>query len=518
MKILNTKESSGETPDPGPDPDPDPEKETITIEKVWKDKNGNVISAPEGIDKITVQVTEKTESGSSGSDSGSGESSDSTNGSGGANGSGGSSGSSDSSQNGSGSSSTGSNWYTIENILSNYIIFVEDDFTSPSHMVGAIAAGGDFSVGSWGEGQIAPSIIGGQYIKGNFNPGDWLTEEQKATASDKVYYNTSAIDVSSNPNFIQDSDYLDFATAMQIVQKESEAIANGGLVITMDDITETSEWYGTQYTIDLSSLSSKNIVIPYSIFSTAGAINFTGVTLDDFATGGYKISITGVNDTAFAMSFTSYGSNGTKILLNNSGLDNQFKNLSGTTQGGQLNLVDGMNLMFNFPDATSTVTLNYLSGHIVAPGADVSITGGNFEGSVIAKSATTEGEGHFYSYKPFDEIDIYDPDTDYGDGTVPDEIPESYEVVVSKDNNWKVELELDPDKEYEFVEIDVPDGFVSEVQEGENTVTITNTDISVTAVMPSTGGSGTIIYFIAGAMLIAVACIGLVVKRRMVRR
>ena len=62
----------------------------------------------------------------------------------------------------------------------------------------------------------------------------------------------------------------------------------------------------------------------------------------------------------------------------------------------QLNF-SGMNLIWNFPDATGTVKIQGgLGGHMVAPYAEVNFVSGNYEGGVIAREISGGAQGHFY--------------------------------------------------------------------------------------------------------------------------
>ncbi len=80
---------------------------------------------------------------------------------------------------------------------------------------------------------------------------------------------------------------------------------------------------------------------------------------------------------------------------------NAIKAISGGLEGDQLNL-EGMKLIWNFPDAENIITMTSLGGHVVAPKGDVHVPGGNLEGGVIAANINDEGsEAHFYAYNEF---------------------------------------------------------------------------------------------------------------------
>lgn len=276
--------------------------------------------------------------------------------------------------------------YTIENVLSDYGIFVSGDFKTSSHIAGAVAVGGTLEVGSFGDASVIPSYAHNLKF-GSYNEGNWLDESIR---SNTVYYGSSSNDVSRS-NFIKNDNYIDFTTAMDKISKQSQLIAKNAASVKDGSYDVSTR----KITIDLSTYSSKSIVMPYELFDSAEIIDFTGVDLKTFATGGYTITVTGGEGKTIDFGYTSWGS-GKHILLNGNGLDNAFKNLDGSIQGGQVNL-KGTNLIFNFPDATE-INLNMLAGAVVAPNANVYIAGGNFEGNLIAASAGSQGEGHFFPY------------------------------------------------------------------------------------------------------------------------
>ena len=310
------------------------------------------------------------------------------------------------------------NDYTIENILSDYNIFVSGDFKTSSHIAGSIAAGGTLEVGAFGDASVIPSYA--HILNYNsYNNGGWLDESIR---SNIVYYGSSSSNVSGN-NFIENDNYIDFATAMDKISEQSKLIAKNAEAVKNSDYDESSK----KLTIDLTNYKSKSIVMPYELFDKAEIIDFTGVDLKTFATGGYTISVTGGDRATISFGYTSWGS-GKHVLLNDQGLDNAFKTLAGSHQGGQYN-ISGTNLMFNFPNATN-IDLNMLAGSIVAPKANVYVAGGNFEGNIIAASAGTQGEGHFYSYYPHGTRNKY---SDVGLDSEPSESASSTTTTKPKD-------------------------------------------------------------------------------------
>lgn len=115
------------------------------------------------------------------------------------------------------------------------------------------------------------------------------------------------------------------------------------------------------------------------------------------------ISITGVNKNDTTLSVLYEGLSGGKVFFGNDRnasncKGNFLKQMANSNNGGQLNY-GGMKLIWNFPDATGDLSVSCMGGHIVAPNANVIVSGGNFEGGIIANCITDNGaEAHFYSY------------------------------------------------------------------------------------------------------------------------
>lgn len=148
--------------------------------------------------------------------------------------------------------------YTIKNVLSDYEFFVEGDFNSASHIVGAIAAGGTLSVGSFGDGQIVPSY--GHVLKYNsFGDSQWVDEAHK---NNTVYYGTSKSNVNGD-NFIENDTYIDFSEAMEKIRKESAWIAKTGTKLDDSNYDVSTQ----TVTIDLTNTDSKSFTIGYDLYS-----------------------------------------------------------------------------------------------------------------------------------------------------------------------------------------------------------------------------------------------------------
>ena len=310
--------------------------------------------------------------------------------------------------------------YTIANVLSDYQYFVSGDLditAGAAHTVGAVAVGGNGYLGCWGDGQVAPSYVNNiaNYI--NMNGGSYFTGSETYKNID-LYYNSKADGINIWPsqscNPVEtDTAYIDFTSAMSALNSQSLSLAQNGLTVAGSDYEASSK----TITVDIADYTeNKSIVIPYTLLENADKINFIDSTnanfgIADIATGEYTVSFVGVNATDIVLDFGGgfYSQTAKKVEIDINGQsfanNNSFKNLSGGISSSQVNL-EGMNLVYNFPDATGNITTNYLAGHLVATKATVNANGGNFEGGIIAKSAVGGGEAHFYPY--------------YAPGTAPD--------------------------------------------------------------------------------------------------
>lgn len=183
-----------------------------------------------------------------------------------------------------------------------------------------------------------------------------------------------------------DGKYINFDAAFTAVEKQSEALAASGKTLSAADVSNGV------INVDFSD-NVKNITIPFSLFKTSNSLNLTEngmpINVEKFKNTAYTISVVGVGDETVGVNFNG----GVGNLPGNA-----IKAISGGLEGDQLNL-EGMKLIWNFPDAENIITMTSLGGHVVAPKGDVHVPGGNLEGGVIAASINDEGsEAHFYAY------------------------------------------------------------------------------------------------------------------------
>ena len=302
--------------------------------------------------------------------------------------------------------------YSIENILSDFQYFVQGDLAVSNHTVGAVASGGTTSISNFGDGAITSSYFEKITAVGNY---DGTTMNHYKELGDKgfpAYYKTASCDTSNLTKYAGPSDYIDFDNAFTSLSNGSKALTGGSDVYTVTeaDISFGAEWMTPRPKIlnlafkDSNNNDCKKVIIPKQIYNEISFINLSGVSsINDFSSE-YVISITGVDTVSinFGQDPNNAPTAGTKGILFNSQTftnGNSLKNMSGCAEAGQM-YTNGMKLIWNFPDA-ATLTSEYTAGHIVAPGADVTIKSGtgNFEGGIIAKSVNNQSaEGHFFPY------------------------------------------------------------------------------------------------------------------------
>ena len=276
--------------------------------------------------------------------------------------------------------------YTIGNILSDFQYFTKGDLKGSGHTVGAVAVGGTMDKGnSFGNGAVTPSFIN------KIDQAAAAFGVYKFEGGNDVLYYVDGVEKlqnwgSSLKTVKSDGKYIDFDAAFTAVEKQSEALAASGKTLSAADVSNGV--ISVDFTDDV-----KNITIPFSFFKTSNSLNLTEngepINVEKFKNTAYTISVVGVGDETVGVNFNG----GVGNLPGNA-----IKAISGGLEGDQLNL-EGMKLIWNFPDAENIITMTSLGGHVVAPKGDVHVPGGNLEGGVIAASINDEGsEAHFYAY------------------------------------------------------------------------------------------------------------------------
>ena len=262
--------------------------------------------------------------------------------------------------------------YNASNILSKYSVFVENNFNANNHIMGAIAVGGTYTNSNFfGDMAIYPSYIK-NWESGGVGNGA-LNDNLKKRSDRTVYYGTRKADFGGNPA-VQNSGFLSMSSAFSSLRAQSKALAERGEEISGNVIDLTNRNEDVYITVPYSKLNSLQIKAP---------------SYDWFRKHILCVSVTGAGSGAQF--------NGWSIKIGNSDIGNSFRfNFPGADSqyNIQLNLT-GMNLFWNFPDATSLSVMGQ-AGHLIAPSANVTNYSGNYEGGVIAKSFTSTSEAHFY--------------------------------------------------------------------------------------------------------------------------
>jgi len=274
--------------------------------------------------------------------------------------------------------------YGIDEILSQFQFFVSGDVSlnNSGHTVGSIAVGGTLDMSnSFGDAGIVPSYI--NKLKNGYLGTGW--HGQVPIKSNVVYFGTSANTINDG-NWYQNAGYIDMAAAFDEIKKQSEFLAQ------MDD-NKTVTLSNGALVIDLTGVSEDTYVnISYDDFKAANIIDIKADSADWFSEHICLINVIG------AGSGEVYYDGYSKIRIAGQSADTGIESMSGSDAefNKQLNF-SGMNLIWNFPDATGTVEIQGgLGGHLVAPNAKVNFVSGNYEGGVIAREISGGAEGHFY--------------------------------------------------------------------------------------------------------------------------
>ncbi|WP_026835265.1 collagen-binding domain-containing protein [Eubacterium xylanophilum] len=297
--------------------------------------------------------------------------------------------------------------YSIENFLSDYQYVAKSNLTANSHTVGSIAAGGDVSMSTGGEAMTMPMYMGNIKKIVDINATKY-EGVPKDSISNKIYFDSA--EEGSYPSYLTDritfqkNQYIDMDAAFTAIASQSSALA--GAASTQAAYISGYDWCGNQY-INVDFSESKNVKIPANLLSKTkvNIINIVGVKdVKDFSGNEYSISFTGIDDNSVFMSYnnstnSAYTYN-VNFVMNYCSLENVFMNkLDECYAGGQF-CNAGLKLITNFPDAKDEIKTEYQAGHLVAPKASVDVSGGRFEGGVIAADITSGAEGHFYPYYP----------------------------------------------------------------------------------------------------------------------
>ena len=323
--------------------------------------------------------------------------------------------------------------YSYKQFLSDYQFFVKDDLKTSNHFVGAAACGGIANLKSFGNGAVSPSYL--NYIKhiddysGCYN-SHFLSgkpDYQKLLNQPAYYHDKSLFvkchSITKYPD--KNSAYINFSSAFASLKKESQDMAEKRqLTLTEKNLKNAriDNYFGKLLTIPFSSKVT-SVYIPESISKQADWILIDGVKdLDELVSTEHIISFEKGKPIALGGSydFVKSGDKQKAVFISASKGDGKtfyispdnkpknayllddahgLKNLksASTIQSGQMDL-SGVKLIWNFPQ-TQKLAFEYLAGHVLAPNADIKISGGCFEGGyIVEKISCCAAEGHFYPY------------------------------------------------------------------------------------------------------------------------
>ena len=243
-------------------------------------------------------------------------------------------------------------WSCFNVYLSDYTLFVLTDYTGGHDVEGKVAAGGniamsDFSVGSrLADNNIANTLVAGGNLslqRGGVWGDAWYGGSYSAD-HDVVYPRGTATQGSP----------INFAGRFASLQSLSSAFAQ----VAANGTTTRESWGG----LFLSGSNSALNVFDLNASDLNGAVLFN---LDAPA--------------------------GSLAVVNVRGASASFSGFSINLGGG----IGEQDVLFNFVNTTQiNATGIGLRGTLLAPGADVSFSNGNWNGGIYARSMTGNAEGH----------------------------------------------------------------------------------------------------------------------------
>lgn len=255
--------------------------------------------------------------------------------------------------------------YSIGYILRKYNVFVQNDYTG-SHVVGPVVAGGTVTLNGlgglsygnqYGAPHGAPSYIGTTKVNTiiTAQPGlpVYLGKEMYPTG---IYVNDGGGVGQDTENYWYAEKYVDFAAAKAQILSEMQGISGTTAKLGTDDKGKTLPAGGCYE-------------FPAGTFERGQDLNL--------------LSAAAGQDTTIIL-------RGETVNIPTVWLDGkQPDSIESGQQSG---------IVFLCPEA-ATVNGNAVTGHIVAPYAHVDLSGGYFNGCVIADSLTAIGtEGHMWAY------------------------------------------------------------------------------------------------------------------------
>lgn len=256
--------------------------------------------------------------------------------------------------------------YDLHYILNNFNLFVQNDVTT-IHTVGEVAIGGNLNlsgnmVGKTGAKHKVSSFVGGEVT--NFGGDAYHPDNDgvymylgSANKGKDITYTSGAKD---GP-FRLDDNYIDMDAAFEAINSSvqnnfsEESLKKQGIEVKPAEYGQIKGNGGSDYyTIDFNSAGYPMLTVPSSqkdivVIDYGTDINIPGITCND--------------------------------LHASENSDN------------------GTNILWVFPNATKLhIGSTSLFGHVIAPNADVTLDSGNYNGCIVAKSLTSQAEGHKWGY------------------------------------------------------------------------------------------------------------------------
>ena len=357
--------------------------------------------------------------------------------------------------------------YQIGYILKNYNVFVKEDYTG-THVVGAVIAGGDVTLNGFGgistHEETYPhggsSYIGGRasILANTVLTGDkdlnlylgTVNSDQEFLIS---YNREEGLYYSGNDHVYFTDDYIDKTKWDDLEEQAKEIVKT--INIPKEDINEiaNSGWWPEV---------------------TKGNLEEDGYFIQK-GSGGTTITVKAGNSYGFETfenvgTLNIVGDDPTKDTIFTSNDDNSVKipQVLGVAGGGE-NKAEGSSVVFVCPDALE-VTAVGLIGHLVAPNADVSLSGGFFNGCVIAKSLKADAEGHMWPYNG----EVLEPETEYGDLEI---VKVTTGTTTPEDAKFTITGPNDYEKTVEYKEFTNGKYSIEDLETGTYTIKESNADV-----------------------------------------
>jgi choice-of-anchor A domain-containing protein/uncharacterized repeat protein (TIGR01451 family) len=234
---------------------------------------------------------------------------------------------------------------------------------------GRVAAGGDVRLTGYGIGSALPNSAG---QRDDLVVGGSLTYNQGQVFNGNIVYGSTAVltNVGLPNGTARQGAPVDFAAAHTQLDAFSAAYAELAVNGTATDTYGTIFLAGADPTLDVFSL-------PASELATANGLNITAPA-------------------------------GATVLVNVPGTAAQMQYFGMTVSG-----TDRQHVLFNFPDAMSlTIAGISVQGSVLAPGASVTFSNGNLEGTLVASTLTGSGEFHSFPTQAQIPVPVQTPPPD----------------------------------------------------------------------------------------------------------